>query len=400
MHGKNLDLKMSAWLFTILVVLVAVPQPGFAQTYTTLYSFSGPDGANPYYGTLAIDTNGNLYGTTYYGGAFNDGTVYEVTPSGAEKLLYSFAGSADGNTPMGGLLIANGALYGTTNAGGMISECGGAGCGTLFKITGVGKKTILHTFAGPTSDGAWPYNGLLRDSANNLYGTTTEGGSGNRGSLFVLTNSGNELVFSFRRGALPQGALFRDSSGHIYGTTNLGGPNVCSGLTCGTVFEMSPSGESTIYAFGASSVDGKSPLGGLISDLSGNLYGTTYSGGRYNFGTVFKLSKSTGTWIETILYDFSGGADGAYPESSLLLDSSGNLYGTTWGGGSAGAGTVFSVSSAGQETALYSFSGGADGAHPVAGLVSDTLGNLYGTTSGGGNPACAGGCGVVFKVTP
>ncbi len=400
MQSKNRDLKMSAWLFTILIVVAAVSQPGFAQAYTTLYSFSGPDGAVPYYGTLAIDANGNLYGTTYYGGAFNEGAVYEITPNGTEKLLYSFAGSADGNTPMGGVFIANGALYGTTNAGGMISECGGAGCGTLFKITGVGKKTVIHTFAGPNTDGAWPYNGLIRDSANNIYGTTTEGGSQNRGSLFVITALGNELVYSFRHGAMPQGSLFRDTNGHIYGTTQLGGPNMCSGLSCGTVFEMSPSGESTIYAFGASSVDGKSPLGGLISDVSGNLYGTTYSGGRYNFGTVFKLSKSTGTWIETILYDFSGRADGAYPESGLLLDSSGNLYGTTWAGGSSGAGTVFSVSPGGQETALYSFTGGADGAHPLAGLVADKLGNLYGTTSGGGNPACADGCGVVFKLTP
>lgn len=400
MQSKNRDLKRSAWLFTILIVLAAVSQAGFAQTYTPLYSFSGPDGANPYYGTLAIDANGNLYGTTYYGGAFNEGSVYEVTPNGTGKLLYSFAGSADGNTPMGGVIIANGALYGTTNAGGMISECGGAGCGTLFKVTGVGKKTVLHTFAGPTGDGAWPYNGLIRDSANNLYGTTTKGGSQNRGSLFVMTASGNELVYSFKHGAMPQGALFRDSSGHIYGTTELGGPNMCSGLSCGTVFEMSPAGEATIYAFGASSIDGLSPVGGLIGDLSGNLYGTTYSGGKYDFGTVFELSNSTGTWTETILHDFSGGSDGAYPESSLLFDSSGNLYGTTWGGGSSGDGTIFRVSSSGQETVLYTFTGGADGAHPLAGLVADKLANFYGTTSGGGNQKCAGGCGVVFKLTP
>jgi len=414
MRVKNRDVSRSGWLFFVLILLTAISQAGFAQTETVLYTFNGPDGASPGIATLAIDPKGNLYGTTLEGGAFRYGTVFAIPPAGGEQLLYSFTGAADGATPYGGVIFSNGTLYGTTEYGGKMGPNCQIGCGTVFKITGVGAETVLYSFNGPASDGASPFGGVIRDQAGNLYGTTSVGGLGNFGTVFELTTSGKELLYSFKRapdGAFPWGRLFRDSNGNLYGTTEYGGANRCSNPvgSCGTIFEITSAGESTLYSFGNSITDGVYPQDGLIGDVSsGSLYGTASAGGQYGYGTVFKLSKATGIWKETILYNFTGGTDGAYPTGGLIRDSRGNLYGTTPGGGAYTAGTVFRVSPTGRETVLYSFcalENCIDGAFPAAGLVSDNQGNLYGTTSGGGNTgsSCqvyAYGCGVVFKLTP
>ncbi len=408
MLRTNTDPKRSAWLFSILVLLVVVPSAGFAQTETVLHAFSGTDGANPKFANLLIDTKGNLYGTTPSGGAHGYGAVYRIPAGGGENLLYSFTGKSDGGYPQGGVVYSHGALYGTTQYGGSTSgECK-SGCGTVFKITGYGKESVVHAFAGPSGDGALPYGDLVTDAAGNLYGTTSYGGNLNVGAIFEVTASGWEsILYSFANppdGAFPTGQLVRDSAGNIYGTTNSGGAS-CVLQGCGTVFELASTGESVLHEFGNSTNDGNFPWAGLVGDSKGNLYGTA-SGGQYFSGIVFKLSRSTGAWKETILYQFTGLADGASPNGGLLLDSSGNLYGTTTGGGAFNAGTVFRISPTGQESVLYSFTGGTDGQGPVGSLVADKQGNLYGTTSAGGNmnSKCTGGfgpgCGVVFKLTP
>jgi uncharacterized repeat protein (TIGR03803 family) len=403
------NVKCFGTLSAITILMIAISQTGFAQTESVLYTFTGPgpgpDAAFPSYGSLAIDSHGNLYGTTVQGGTFGYGTVFEIPAGGGEHLLYSFTGKADGLAPQA-VILSDGTLYGTTKYGGTLTPACGGGCGTVFKLTGIGKETVIHAFAGPTSDGAYPFGGVIRDEAGNLYGTTSEGGLHNRfGTVFELTLSGSEHLYSFKHspdGDSPWGQLFRDSSGNLYGTTYYGGKNGCGNVTgtCGGVFEISSAGESMIYSFGDSSTDGAYPEGGLIGDATGNLYGTASAGGEYGYGTVFKLSKATGTWEETILYNFTGLADGAYPAGSLIRDSHGNLYGTTPGGGSYGAGTVFRLTPAGQETVLYSFTGYADGFQPSAGVVADKQGHLYGTTAYGGDASCNGGCGVVFKLTP
>ncbi len=402
------NVRCSSLILAFTIVVAFAPVPFFAQTETVLHAFSGADGANQGLANLTIDSKGNLYGTTPSGGAHGYGTVYRIPAGGGENLLYSFTGKADGGNPQAGVVVQNGALYGTAQFGGMKgSECTALGCGTVFKVTGIGKESVIHTFAGASGDGAFPYGSLIADKSGNLYGTTAQGGSLNVGTIFELTASGTEQVlYSFANppdGSLPTGTLVRDSHGNIYGTTNSGGVS-CATQGCGTAFELAATGESILHEFNASPNDGVYPWGGLVADSKG-LYGTA-SGGKYGAGIVFKLSQSAGTWKETILYEFTGLADGAAPNGSLLLDGSGNLYGTATGGGAFQAGVVYRISPTGQETVLYSFTGGADGRGPLSGLVADKQGNLYGTTSAGGNvnSKCTGGfgagCGVVFKLTP
>ena len=250
---------------------------------------------------------------------------------------------------------------------------------------------MLHSFAGGT-DGAYPAAGLVFDKKGNLYGTTKEGG-GHNGTVFKLTPSGKETVlYNFSGnsdGYYPEAGLILDAKGNFYGTTTLGG-----GYFGGTVFKVTPSGkEAVLYRFCSQNncTDGSTP-GGLVFDANGNLYGATNSGGGTNNGTVFKLTPSR---KETVLYSFTGGTDGAFP-SGLVLDEKGSLYGTTAQAGANRGGTVFKVApSTRKETVLYSFTG-ADGANPRAGVAFDKQGNLYGTTYYGGT----NNNGIVFKLVP
>lgn len=315
-------------------------------------------------------------------------------------VLYSFTGGADGGSPRGRLFRdASGNLYGTAEVGGDTSCNPPSGCGAVLKVDATGNESVLHSFVGSPNDGWNPLSGLIADASGNVYGTTVSGGSSNAGTVFRLDTAGNETVlynFTSSNGHGPHAGVVRDASGNLYGTTFLGGSK-CNIAGCGTVFRLSATGKETNpHIFPAAAGDGRYPSAELVLDASGNLYGTTTRGGTAGFGTVFKVDTTN---KETVLYSFSGGADGGNPNAGLIQDAAGNLYGTTFSGGSSGNGTVFKVDATGKETVLHSFTG-KDGAGPFAVLMRDVAGNLYGTTNSGGDHSfCSGfGCGVVFKL--
>ena len=389
-----------ALLLVLGLVLVVTPsaEAHADATFTLVYSFKNrPDGSGPYAG-LIRDGAGNFYGTTESGGVAAYGTVFKLDATGTETVLYSFAGGADGSTPLGDLIRdAVGNFYDTTSQGGG-TGCASYGCGTVFKLDTTGTETVLYRFTGG-ADGRNPYAGLVRDPAGNLYGTTYYGGSSNNcyqgcGTVFKLDTTGAETVLhSFTGtpdGNWPLARLVRDASGNLYGTTHQGGAS-----EWGTVFKVDTTGaETVLYSF-TGGADGGEPDAGLIPDTAGNFYGTTrYGGGggcQDGCGTVFKLDT---TGAETVLYRFQGNPEGGSPVASLIRDAAGNLYGTTYYGGHLNKGTVFKLDPTGKETVLHLFTRAADGQNPHAGLVRDSNGNLYGTTLSGGV-----GAGTVFKIS-
>lgn len=367
--------------FIVLTSWAMVTGTAKAQTLTTLHHFAGgaSDGANPW-GGLARDLVGNLYGTTFTGGAANLGTIFKIAPSGAATVLHSFSGSADGASPWNVQLALDSAgyLYGTTHQG------GSGGGGTVFKISVSGSGfTVLRHLSG--ADGVYPQGGLVLDAAGNLYGTAFLGGPSGNGTVFTLKTSGSGFTvlhdFAATDGTQPGAGLVLDSAGNLYGTTIWSGP-----FGAGTVFRLAASGAgfSVLHGFGQPN-DGSNAQD-LVLDTAGNLYGVTRNGGRANSGTIFRITAS-GDYL--LLYDFYQSLAGSSPYSGLVLDSAGvNLYGTTSGGGSAGAGTVFRFGAAAdqQPAVLYAFSGGsADGGHSRATLTLDSAGNVYGTTYDGGS---------------
>ena len=393
--------------------------PAQAQTYTALYTFTGgTDGGAPGAGVVR-DSAGNLYGTTTSGGLASScsggcGVVFKLDPTGAETVLYSFTGGADGAHPNGLIRDSAGNLYGTTAGGGFVGvgACSG-GCGVVFKLDPNGKETVLHRFRGGKTDGAQTESGVMRDRAGNLYGTTHRGGASNWGVVFKLDPAGQETVlYSFTGGTdggYANSVPVRDSEDNLYGTTESGGTGKPCGMGCGTVFKLDSAGQETVlYSFGGGT-DGVGPWvgpqAGVIRDRAGNLYGTAYGSSTFDCcGTVFKLDP---TGAETVLHRFTGGMDGGSPQAGLIRDSAGDLYGTTSAGGISkpcigGCGVVFKLDPTGTETVLYSFTGRTDGANPQARVIRDSAGNLYGTTTHGGLAGgCGGwGCGVVFKLQP
>ena len=381
---------------TALVVMSAsmwiATQAAQAQTLNVGYSFSGgADGAQPY-AQLVSDPVGNAYGTTAVGGdlalcgGIGCGVVFRIQQAGGYKVLYTFGGGTDGANPWSGLLRDNsGNLYGTTEAG------GASGFGTVFEITRRGKKITLYNFAGGT-DGAYPFGTLITDGSN-LYGTTYKGGPANAGTVFKLSAAGETVLYSFKGGAdgqNPYAGVVRDLAGNLYGTTF--GDGI---ITHGTVFRLSPSGRETVLHVFTGGTDGGFPYyGSLVGDGSGDLFGTTSFGGAHSyFGTIFKVDH-TGQF--SVVYSFTGGPDGGQPNASLIRDAAGNFYGATLGGGAFGHGTIFKFDKTGAESVLYSFAGGTDPANINAPLLIDSTGNLYGTSVGGGDF----GQGTVFKLTP
>jgi uncharacterized repeat protein (TIGR03803 family) len=353
-----------------------------AQTYDILYTFTGQaDGGQPIGGLIA-DAEGNLYGTACCGGTHRAGTVFMLDTAGNETVLYSFTGGA----------------------------CdGGPGCGVVFKLDPSGKETVLHAFTGTTGDGGSPYDGLVRDPKGNLYGTTVFGGSssacnGDCGTVFEVTKAGKEKVLhSFNGGTdgvNPYAGLVRDHEDNLYGTTTYGGSD-----GQGTVFKLDKTDrESVLYTFTGGADGGQPLLGYLLRDAKGNLYGTTVRGNAsscsYLCGTVFELERRG---KEKVLHGFVGGMDGANPGAGLVEDAEGNLYGTTGNGGASGYGTVFKLDKAGNKTLLHSFTGtSGDGASPIDNLLRDAKGNLYGTVADGGDSGCFEnlGCGIVFMLIP
>jgi uncharacterized repeat protein (TIGR03803 family) len=347
-----------------------------------LYSFTGgKDGAGPM-SSLLMDAKGNLFGTTYGGGASNAGVVFRLTPKGKLIVLYSFKNSGDGSGPYAGLIMdAKSNLYGTT------AYAGAYGDGAVFKLTPTGHETALYSFDGGDSGGN-PFAGLIMGKGRDLYGATANGGAYGQGAVFKLTHQGEETVLhSFAHGN-PVASLLMDKDGNLYGTTQFGGDP-----KRGTAFRLAPDGTETILHTFTGGADGSFPEGNLIMDKKGNLYGTTYNGDDVR-GTVFRLAPD-GTL--TVLHSFSGGSDGADPAAGLIVDGTGNFYGTTVFGGTHDAGVVFKLTPKGKESVLYSFGGGSDGTYPYAGLIMDETGKLYGTTSDGGANKHYG---TVFEITP
>jgi uncharacterized repeat protein (TIGR03803 family) len=394
---------------------LVVTQAARAQTYSVLYGFTGqPDGANPV-ASLVQDSAGNFYGTARGGGNSNAcsdlippgcGVVFKLDASGNQTVLYNFTGPPDGANPIFGLAMdASGNLYGTAGGGGNLATCYG-GCGVVFKLDPSGHETLLYSFTGG-ADGSGPAGVLVLDGSGNLYGTALTGGNfsgecpavGGCGVVFKLDASGKQTVlYSFNGGgdgAGPRGVI-RDVAGNLYGTTSFGGA-----FSEGVVFKIDASNqEKVLYSF-TGRADGGSPSSALVQDPSGNLYGTTEGGGNLcgmaGCGVVFKLDTNGN---ESVLHSFSY-TDGAFPGlATLIQDPAGNLYGATYGGGPScvffGCGVVFKLDPSGNETVLHNFTATeGDGGNPSAGLLLDASASLYGTTVWGGTS----GLGTVFKLS-
>ncbi len=416
----------SAYSVVLLVFSVLVCSPSTIHAQCT--RSCGSSGSNPASGQLTPgqliplynvvtpssvieDVSGNLYFTVYglyAGGVDSLGAVIKLDPTGKATLLYSFPGGPSGAYPEAPLILdSTGNLYGTTTQGGA-SNCVLAsiivGCGVVFKLDSAGNETVLHNFTNG-ADGAYPASPLLLASDGNLYGSTSYGGVGHCGGVvsgagdsasgcgvvFKMDLSGNETtLYQFTGeadGASPQ-AVLRDNDGNLYGTTAAGGMGCFSFVPgCGVLFKIDPSGNETVlHDF---STDGDNTYAGnLLMDASGNLYTTTYTttSGTQNYGQVLKFDLSGN---ETVLFTFTGGVNGANPTSPLVLDSAGNFYGATSQGGylqppcssSSGCGVVFKIDPSGNETVLYRFTGGADGSSPSGALLLDGSGNLYGSTA-------------------
>ena len=407
---------------TVFALTVLLTQSAQAQTYKVIHTFTGPDGAEPLAG-VTLDDAGNLYGTTYFGGGTNQGTVFELRRWHGNWVLNSiltFNGN-NGSGPASEVVFGpDGALYGTTYAG------GSADAGVVYSLKPPATacktvmcpwtETILYQFTG--SDGGGPvYGNLTFDRDGNLYGTTSAGGAFGGGTVFKLTPSNGgwteSVLYSFAGGnddgAAPWSGVILDEAGNLYGTTIYGGGSGCLGVGCGIVYQLTPSGsgweEKTLYSFHEEDgPDGSHPYSGLIFDPSGNLYGATASGGSGCSGTVFELSPAGGSWTFTLLYPFTGFCGGG-PGASLAMDGAGALYGTTGGVGSYRWGSVFKLTPSGGSwtyTSLHDFTHGSDGGWPISSVTWDASGNLFGTTSEGGDLNCGAqyGCGVVWEITP
>jgi uncharacterized repeat protein (TIGR03803 family) len=403
-----------------------------AATLKTLYGFcsedSCKDGSFPQAG-LAFDASGNLYGTTFTGGANDNGVVFQLKRNGSDwtyKVLHSFCYTCgDGAFPASRVIVdVNGNVYGTTEAAGPDNQRG-----IVFRLSpnadgSKWREKILHVFTGmPDGDDAatglayqGQPTGMLYDGVSPLYGTTGRGGATDRGAAYELVRDGRKwrerVIYSFcpnggscsDDGWEPGGDLFVDSTGTLYGTT-LGGMNG------GTVFQLSPNAKKTkwkervLYGFCADGIcdDGVAPQGQLAMDARGHLLGTTQSDSSEG-GTVFELARKDGAWHEKVLHTFCQGdcKDGYLPVAGVIIDANGNLFGTNELGGNLGSGdggTVFELSGK-TFTTLYTFCSEqncADGRIPAAPVVMDAKGHLYGTTSQGGPTS---GAGTVFELSP
>ena len=371
-------------------MLYQVDAAGHPQS---LYSLPAAQNGTTPRAPVTVGPAGEIYGTTTAGGAANAGIVYKIQADGRQTVLYTFSGGDDGAYPQAGVALdSSGNIYGTTQSGGAANQ------GVVYKLTTAGQETVLHSFTGGV-DGANPFGGVILDSSGNIYGTTFSGGAASRtglpeGVVFKLDPSGNEsLLYSFTGladGGAPAAGVILDSAGNLYGTT------VYGGFGFGVVFSISAAGqESVLYSF-TGEADGGNPYAGLIRDSSGNLYGTNVNFGFGGGGVVFRLSALGDL---DVLYSFSAGAGGNSPFSGVVRDTAGNLYGTADYGGNSGClfgcGVVYQITPSRQELILYSFTGQADGGNPVAGVTLDAGGNLYGTA---GQDGAAGG-GVVYHVS-
>ncbi|MFY9980566.1 MAG: choice-of-anchor tandem repeat GloVer-containing protein [Candidatus Sulfotelmatobacter sp.] len=398
---RKLGLGNVVCVVALFCVATALASP--AQTYTTLVTLDGTDGEAPGWAPLVQGLDGNFYGVTLLGGtgsgtACNScGTVFKVTPSGELTTLYNFcsqSGCSDGARPAAGLTVGiNGNFYGTTLSGGAFDS------GTIFEITPTGTLTTLYTFCSKANcaDGGDPLGGVIQGLNGTLYGTTSTEGPHGAGTVFKLSRTGEfSTLFSFcpqtdcAGGEVPMGPLIWAANGNLVGTTAYGGTG-----NAGTVFEISPAGRLRIlHTFAAADNSGQGNIAnGVTLARDGNFYGTTYAGG-IGYGSIFELSP-LGRFAT--LFSFSA-LEGDAPEGTLVQGFDGNFYGTTYMGGDGFNGNIFRFTPSGTFTSLYDFSSGP-GQNPAAGLVQGVDGIFYGGTTGGGNQACIGGCGTIYSLS-
>jgi uncharacterized repeat protein (TIGR03803 family) len=444
MTSRNLFAqRLSQNINAILALIMITSGTQLHATSKVIHEFNYTKGVNPW-ARLVVDSSGNLYGTAASGGQVKCecGVVFKLSRAEAgglaETILHSFRGNPDGAIPRAGVVIdGTGNIYGTTQAGGGKGCENGigedVGCGTVYELsptlTGGWTYSVIYSFTGG-ADGSVPWSQLVLDSSNNLYGTTQSGGSHGFGAVFELSHSSGTWVetvlYSFTGGtdgANPYAGVIFDNSGNLYGTTGQGGHTggICADQGCGVVFELSNSSgvwtETVLYTFlgGADGslggTDGAFSLAPLTRDALGNLYSTTLSGGAADCrgggcGVVFELSNSSGVWTETVIHTFQPGSNGfdgsggGSPYAGVTLDTLGNLYGATTGGGIQEDGVVFELSPSGgswTEKVLHSFSG-RNGDFPASGVTLDGFGNVFGATVGGG--LVGESWGVIYEITP
>ena len=409
---------LSRNLLITFLTMTLTTMAASAQTFQVIYSFRGGSSAQHPIAGVTVDQHGNLFGTTAWGGGSptGSGTVYELQRTSAGyvyRQLHSFGNGLDGSFPWAGVTIGpDGSLYGATYTGGTTQN------GIVYNLRPPAtfcrsvscpwNETVLYNFT-RGSDGGDAQGGVIFDRNGNMYGTNVNGGSGNVGVVYKMTRSGGswayQVIYPFtggQDGGNPTGLLF-DGAGNLYGPAASGGLSGCSGFGCGTVFKLSPSGsgwtEQTLYSFHDSS-DGSDPQGGVIMDSAGNLYGSTCCGDGTG-GTIFELSPSGGNWIFNLLYSYNG--TGLGPYGNLVRDAAGNLYGASVFNGLYNEGVVFKLTPTNGGwiyTSIHDFTGGADGDWPEGGLAIDSNGNIFGTTYQGGLQNCSEGCGVVYEITP
>jgi len=381
--------KFAASVAAVAVLTLAgAAVPARAQIFTVLYDAPANAGiSNPAGQADAQGRNGNLYFTAASGGSQGAGALFEITPSGAATIIYSQGQGLSGGTTLG----TDGNFYGTDYNGGTGGTggagCGFQGCGQVWKITPAGVETILYSFNG--TDGAFPVSSVIEGTNGKYYGTTPDSGEGyGYSTAYSVTSSGtytNLHYFLTTEGTNVYAGLVQGTDGNFYGTAYSGGAN-----NLGTIFKMAPSGTLTVlHSFEGS--DGNSPL-----------CGTTSTGGAHNNGVVFKITPS-GTY--TVLHNLDVGAgDGEAPSAALIEGTDGNLYGVTGQGTAGFLGTIFNITTTGTFTTLYTFctSGDCtDGVNPQTPLIQNTNGIFYGSTSTGGDSACSGegiGCGTIFSL--
>jgi uncharacterized repeat protein (TIGR03803 family) len=427
--------------FATMILFMSLALPIHAAgAETVLHAFTGPDGANPR-SSLISDGAGNLYGTTFAGGASTLGTVFELLAANnyQETILYSFTGGSDGGSPAAGVIMDGaGNLYGTTTCGGIAGCASGGSSGVVFELVKASgfSEAVLYRFTGG-SDGGQPFAPLVMDLAGNLYGTTTCGGlsnscsgpNGGDGVVFELVKArgySETVLYRFTGGSdggKPFAPVILDASGNLYGTTEFGGTGTCAGSGCGVVFELVKArgfAETDLHRFTGGS-DGGMPVAPVVFDSSGDLFGTAMCGGlsvcavgAVSNGVVFEFAPSTGLY--KVLRRFHG-TDGAQPTSGLIFANNGTAiyaYGATFAGGAHGLGVAFRMLPTGSSyTVLHAFAGGTDGAHPFFSTLDISPGSFtfdplhlprircpshcaYGTTVTGGTA----NVGTAFQISP
>jgi uncharacterized repeat protein (TIGR03803 family) len=400
--GSNETKNFCSLKFLVVLGLGALAP---AQTFTTLYQFTLADGAYPL-ASVIQDQTGNLYGTTSQGGSrlscdylgHGCGVVYKLDDAGVETVLHSFCPQTDcldGAYPQSPVVRdKTGNIYGTATGGGSTF------LGVVFKIDTAGNESVLYNFTGG-SDGCQPYQGVIRDKAGNLYGTTS--GCNSAATIFKVDHAGKfHLLHSFKGhpsdGAGPvYGHLTMDQYGNLYGVTTYGGSGGCEvsygEYGCGVLYELGKNGTyRVLYNFKGGTEDGCTPYGSVVQDKSGSFYGTTYGCGSAGLGTVWKV---TAKGKEAVLHHFQGPLDGCNPYAGVARDPTGNLYGVTWG-----CDTLYKLSAKGKLTQLHSFSD-RDPGSPIGELLRTSAGALFGTTVGGPGSFCPmTSCGTVWKYVP